>query len=666
MFEHLIQLFAGGRFEPLKAACTAILSTQPQQALAHHALGLLLAWSGRFEDSATHLRESLRPPHPPSPFLHLAHILHYGLKDTALALAVLEKGVDLNPSALELLEFKRSLGASAPCQVPQDTDARVSPCAASAARGHRLAGRMKEATETLILGLLNSPLDSGLLKEFGLCKQAEGLHAESAGCFRALTRVSPTNADSWCHLGAALLASGNPGQAAPALEAAIRIQPGWHLPHRHLAMAHLQSSQHDAALRSLQRCAGLAPEDTVSLSQLLFSLNYLPTRLQVDLPAAYLSARGRFGPALPRPQLPARLPRRLKIGYVSSDFSQHPVSYFLEPLLEHRDKSAFELFAYSNSPKCDATTARLKSRCDNWVEAWSLPDESLASQIRRDGIHILVDLSGHTPGNRLKVFARRPAPLQITMIGCMQTTGMPFMDLRVTDRFLNPHAKAEHETESLLLMDSGAVAFRPPEGAPAVPPLPCQHGAPFTFASLNDPAKVTEEALSLWAEILLATPESRLLLVQRPGGRLKQALEDLGVSGERIQERGYAPLDAYLRMHGEVDLALDPFPYNGLTVTLMGCWMGVPTVTLAGAAPPARTAADVLTRIGMREFVCDTPDSYVATAVRMFRDPDRLAAVRCGLRDRTRDAWCDGKGYTREFEAKVLDHFQRLIQSREP
>jgi len=661
MLEHLTLLLGTGHFAPLTVACENILRMQPRTALAHHALGLIHAWSGRFDEAVIHLKESLRPPFPPTPFLHLAHMLHHGLHDPTLALTVLERGVALNPSSLELSQLKRHLEASSPSQIAKGSSAQFSSGSCKTAKEHRLAGRLKDAAQTLIRGLLRTPLDVGLLEEFGLCKQADGLHEESSGCFRALTRVLPENAEAWCHLGAALLASGNPEDAAGALEAAIQIRPQWHLPFRHMAMAQLQRSQHEAAQQSLLQCSLLAPEDTVSLSQHLFSLNYLPTHLQANLPALYLSAGGRFGPAVSRPKLPARLPGRLKIGYVSADFSNHPVACFLEPLFEHRDRKTFELFAYSTSPKCDATTLRLKSFCDHWLDAWPLTYESLASKIRRDGIHVLVDLSGHTPGNRLKVFARRPAPLQVTMIGCMQTTGLPFMDLRVTDRFLNPHPPAEYESEALLFMDSGAVAFRPPDDAPEVTALPSLTGAPFTFASLNDPAKVTAEALDLWAKILLKTPDSELLLIRRPGCRLKEALQELGVCGERIKERGYTPMNEYLRMHGEVDLALDPFPYNGLTVTLMGCWMGVPAVTLAGAPPPARTAADVLTRIGLSDFVCSTPDSYVDTAVHMFNHSNYLSGVRKSLRNLTRTAWCNGSQYTQEFERKIHAHLQDAI-----
>lgn len=665
MLEKLIPLLGDGRFAQLKTACENILRAQPRQAVAHHALGLIHAWSGRFEDAVAHLNESLLPPYPPTPFLHLAYILHLGIRDQSSASAVLKKGIALHPNDPELKRLQSQLST---CSTAEDSKRRLAQelrDIQETARAHRIQGQHKEATQAALRGLLQSPLDAGLLEELGLCKQSQGMHTESAGCFHALTQVIPGSAEAWCHLGGALLASGDPDQAADALQAAIRFSPGWHLPFRHLAMAHLQRSRHEECLESLRHCTRLAPEDTVSLSQHLFSLNYLPNRLQGDLPTLYESAKTRFGPPVSRPPTPREFPERIKIGYVSADFSDHPVAYFLEPLFEYRDKQAFELFAYSNSARVDSTTLRLKSLCDHWREVWCLSDESLASQIRKDGIHVLVDLSGHTPGNRLKVFARRPAPIQVTMIGCMQTTGLPSMDLRVTDSFLHPNSRTPCETESLVIMENGVVVFRPPADAPEVSELPSELGAPFTFASFNDPAKVTSETLALWAKILLKTHGSELLLVKRPGCKLKQALQELGISADRIKEYAYGPLGPYLSMHGAVDLALDPFPYNGLTVTIMACWMGVPTITLTGLHPPARTAANILSRMGLQEFVCKTPESYIDTAIQMFSNREHLANVRKTLRDRTRNTWCNGLLYTQEFEKKIKVHLHDLITRQE-
>lgn len=649
-------LLSGGPMETLQAACENIIKKHPRQALAHHALGLIHAWSGRFEIAATHLGESLRPPFSASSFLHLAHVLRHGLLDELSARVVIEKGIAFNLNDPDLQALQHGPSTS---ETPETADDWFT--LLELAKGHRIEGRYTQAAHTLLKGLLHSPLNPGFLEELGVCKQAAGMHTESAGLFRALTRVAPENAESWCRLGTALLACGDPEAAAVALKRAIQIRPQWHLPFRHLAMAQLQSSEHDDAVRSLNHCTRLAPEDAVSLSQHLFSLNYVSPHLQAGLPCLYALLQNQFSAVVCRPPLPSELPKRLKIAYVSPDFSNHPVAYFVEPLLEYRDKESFELFAYCSSPKVDSTTIRLKSYCDHWRDAWALTDASLVSRIQEDGIHILVDLSGHTPGNRLKVFASRPAPLQVTMIGCMQTTGLPSMDLRITDRFLNPTAPPEYHSESPLLMDSGAVVFRPPDEAPEVTGLPCLTGTPFTFASLNDPAKVTEETLALWAKILHETPGSELLLVRRPGCKLKKALQNLGISADRIKERGYGPLHAYLAMHSEVDLALDPFPYNGLTVTLMACWMGVPTIALTGLQPPARTAANVLSRMGLQEFVCETAPSYIDTAVRMFSNRKHLATVRKTLRDRTRASWCNGRLYTQEFEKKIKAHLQDLI-----
>ena len=599
MREKIESLLASGDFLKLKTACETLLKTESEGPLIRHVLGLLLLWSGEFEGA-----ESLISP-------QITQAIR--LQDTSL-----------------------------------DVDTLV-----SEASKLRSEGKSSAAVFFLIKGLLGAPLHPGAISEMAESLGAEGRHIEAAGFFRTLSRLQPDNVDAVYRWGTSLLCASAPALAAPVLHKATTMKPTWHLPWRCLAMALLQDSQHVAATQALRVCMQLAPNDSVSLSQQIFSLHYCPESLQRELPGAYRAYAERFCP--PTPPTPLRLEKgeRIRIGYVSGDFKHHPVAFFFEPLLAHHDTQSFETFAYSNLQKRDSTTERLQSLSQNWRETVGLSNDAFVEMVRRDGIHVLVDLSGHTPMNRLLAFAKRPAPIQITMIGAMMSTGVPAIDYRITDSFLDPEGTMGYGTECPLRMRMGPVVFLPPAYAPDVAEAPVLAGHPFTFASLNDPAKVTDETLSVWAEILLKAPDSRLCFVRRKGNLMKKRLENLGVPEGRLIEKDYRPLPQFLKMLEEVDLALDPFPYNGLTVTLQSCWMGVPPLTLMGSTPPSRAAAMVLSKMGLPEFITYSKEEYVNRAVAFALDPSPLAKLRRTLRELTFVTWCNAEAYAREFEDKI-------------
>ncbi|NBV86310.1 MAG: hypothetical protein EBS01_08630 [Verrucomicrobia bacterium] len=599
MLEELETLLGRGEFLKLGTACDALLQRDPNTPLIRHVRGLLNLWSGEFEAA--------------QPLL--------------------------SPEITRELQSRQS----------GDNVAAL----LGSARSLREAKQTQLAFPLLIRCLLNSAQHPEALREMAECLLSEGRHREAAGFFRALSRLDPENPEVTFKLGMALLCAKAPAAAIPPLHKAAAMNPGWFLPWRALAMAFIQNSQHAAAAQALQICTQLAPDDPVSLSQKLFSLHYCPAAFQGELSSAYESFATQFSPPLPRPPLRLRDGERIRIGYVSADFREHPVSFFIEPLLAHHDPHAFEVFLYSNNAQEDAITQHLRSLAPHWRNTEGLSDAEWVEQIQRDAIHVLVDLSGHTAMNRLPGFGRRPAPLQITMIGTMLSTGMSAMDYRVTCAFLDPEGAAAYGSEAPMRLEAGAVVFQPPVQSPEVAPAPAGLGRPFTFASLNDPAKITEETLVVWAKILQLAPHTRLLLVRRPGNPTKQILEQLGISGERIIERDYQPLLRFLKMFEEVDLALDPFPYNGLTVTLQSCWMGVPPVTLLGDTPPSRAAGMILDRMGLDWFIAKSLPDYVQKAVHLAQNPAPLAELRLSLRERTLCAWGDAQKYTREFEDRV-------------
>jgi predicted O-linked N-acetylglucosamine transferase (SPINDLY family) len=330
--------------------------------------------------------------------------------------------------------------------------------------------------------------------------------------------------------------------------------------------------------------------------------------------------------------------RRLRIGYVSPNLSRHSVGYFIEPVIRSHDRRRFEVFCYYNHALADDATGRMRKAADGWRDIAAGDDESVERMVREDGIDILIDLAGHSKGNRLNVFARRPAPVQMTWLGYPDTTGLTAMDYRLTDQVADPAPAAElGHTEKLLRMDGCFLCYEPPDDAPPVK-LRGQDG-PVVFSSFNSIAKLNAETIRIWAGILAEVPGSLLALKSAPlrfpetVERVLEALERNGVDAARVDVRGWIGerrqhLDAY----GDVDIALDTFPYNGTTTTCEALWMGVPVITLAGHVHMSRVGASLLQCAGLDRLVARDKAAYVRLAVELANDTQGRQALRAGLR----------------------------------
>ena len=333
--------------------------------------------------------------------------------------------------------------------------------------------------------------------------------------------------------------------------------------------------------------------------------------------------------------------KRLRIGYVSPDFRDHPVAAFYEPVLEARDKKAFEIFCFDTSPAVeDAVTARLKRSADVWQCVTDMGDQALAETIRKSRIDILVDLSGHTKGNRLSMFALKPAPIQATWLGYLNTTGLTAMDYRITDGYLDPTGETERlHTETLCRLPLHS-CFRPSPQSPPVSPLPASTSGHITFGSMNQWPKVSNEVKDTWASLLKRVDRSQLLIVARGGqnpvfrDRIIGEFMLRGIEAARIRVSPALDFLRFLELFSEIDISLDPFPYGGGTTTMQSLWMGVPVVTLKGATAFARNSVGLLSEVGLEQLVAITPGGYVATAAECAGNLAHLVELRAGLRER--------------------------------
>jgi protein O-GlcNAc transferase len=353
------------------------------------------------------------------------------------------------------------------------------------------------------------------------------------------------------------------------------------------------------------------------------------------------------------------LEKRLRIGYVSPDFRDHPVAAFFEPLLEAHDKMAFEIFCFDTSPAAeDTVTARLRRSADVWQNVAALGDEALADTICKSQIDILVDLSGHTKWNRLLMFALKPSPIQATWLGYLNTTGLTAMDYRITDTYLDPVGETEHlHTETLCRLPHHS-CFRPSPQSPPMSPLPASTTGHITFGSMNQWPKVCDEVKDVWAAVLSRVDRSRLLIIARGGqnpvfrDRIVGEFVRRGIEASRIRVLPDLNFLAFLELFSDVDISLDPFPYGGGTTTMQSLWMGVPVVTLRGATAFARNSVGLLSEVGLKHLVARTPSEYAAAAAELAENPVGLAEMRAGLRDRVA-ASCltDARQFSKHLES---------------
>jgi predicted O-linked N-acetylglucosamine transferase (SPINDLY family)/glycosyltransferase involved in cell wall biosynthesis len=490
-------------------------------------------------------------------------------------------------------------------------------------------------------------------------------------------RIAPNVSHYLQTAGLVLAALGRSQEAIWSLRKAVSLHP--QNPDYHASLAHAlkEAGQADEAVESYRESLKLHPDQPRTRSSLLLAMHYTERNLDEihtehlqwnQLHADPSTSSGQGLSNSPDPD------RRLRIGYFSPDFCAHSVAYFFEPLLLHHDPAQADVYCYAHVPRSDEVTERFKRKSPNWREITRASDAELAEIIRRDQIDILVDLAGHTVHNRLGVFARKPAPIQVSYLGYPDTTGLTAMDYRLTDAYADPPGWGESlHTEKLVRLPRGFLCYMPPRDAPPVAPPPAERSGVVTFASFNALAKITPRMLAIWARILLQVPESRLILKSHSGlsdqATRKRLLETFAVAGvepHRVELHGrIATLAAHLELYHRVDIALDTFPYCGTTTTCEAMWMGVPVITLAGRAHVSRVGVSLLMQMGLPEMIAETPDGYVRKAAKLAADLPALADLRTNLRPRlSASPLMDGPGFARNVETAYRQMWHTWCQNR--
>jgi predicted O-linked N-acetylglucosamine transferase (SPINDLY family) len=539
------------------------------------------------------------------------------------------------------------------------------PAALEHARGLRTAGHPQEARCKLegIVGAGHA--DSRVYEELAHCFAAERRWADQARAWEAVIAITPDHRTAGFALAdVGLRKLGRYREAIDFYKAVRPDHPRFGDAQAGLAAAHYEVGEVDKSLAVYRAQIARGPADPMR-QDFVFRLNAAATVSPEEIFDEHRAWAALHADAVPRrhPQVERVAGRRLRVGYVGGDFRTHATANFLEPLLAHHDRSAFEVICYSNSTTEDAVTARMKGFTDGWNSIAGLGDDTVADLIEADRIDLLVDLAGHTAAERLGVFARRPAPVQIAYLGYLNTTGMAAMDYRITDALMDPAGESErYHTERLLRLPHSLWCYRPPDTAPVVP----RHSGTreIVFGSFHHVARLNARVLALWARVLMAVPRSRMLMMGVPDAqsqeRIAHAMGEAGVARERLEMRARGPTDAFWEAVGEVDIALDAFPYSGGATTCACLWMGVPVVTLPRRFGFGRSAATIVGNAGFGGFAASDEAAYLAVATSLACDFATLDDLRRALRDRMRRSrLMDEVGFAREFETALRNGVQR-------
>jgi predicted O-linked N-acetylglucosamine transferase (SPINDLY family) len=520
-------------------------------------------------------------------------------------------------------------------------------------------GRMDEAADAFRQATRLRPDYADAYNNLGNVRLSQGRLDEAIGRYRKAIELKPNHYQAHAHLGIAYSRAGRTQESIQCLEHAVELEPGSADAQNNLGNALLVAGRLDRALSVFRTALGLDPNYAPAVSNYLFALNYDPAIEPERLAQEHRTWAGRLEASLPTAAGHDNTPdpeRVLRVAYVSPDFRRHPVTAFMLAVLTHGNRNRMATILLADVTVPDATTRRLESLADGWHDTTGMSHEQLADLVRRERIDLLVDLTGHTSGNRLGVFARRPAPVQVSYLGYPTTTGMSSIQYLLTDEMVDPAGEDRLYTEALVRLPGGFSCYTPLDDTPAVSALPAPGSGRITFGALQTLAKLNSQVLALWARVIRQVPGSRLLIARDVlTGQIAREVADrllaAGLKPDDFELRHEFPPGGHLALYREIDIALDSFPWSGHTTACEAMWMGVPTVSLVGQRHAGRMVASVLSQAGLGDWLASDADGYVSIAARAAGDLDSLAALRSGLRQRmAASPLCDAARFANELE----------------
>jgi predicted O-linked N-acetylglucosamine transferase (SPINDLY family) len=668
-------LYARGATAEARTHWEVALGLDPGYAEAHYNLASALSDAGETESAIDHLQLSLRsrPDFAPG-YIRLGTALLRVVRPPEAAEAF-RQALRLRPDDIQALcglaHSLRRLDDPTGAESCLLQAVHLAPGSFDAHNmlGELLAGlgRLDEALEHFRKAVKAAPTDADGHYNLGEALQRRRQLAPAEFHLREALRLRPDFLDAYRSLAHVVVQQGRIDDALELCEEAIRRAPESAALQTAWGDVLAQAGRVSESAEAFREAVRLDPKAELAHGCLLNTLQFHPDLTPAELLAehriwaeAHLNAR----PSGPAPGHDRDPGRRLRVGYLSPDFRQHVLHHFLEPVLAHHDPREVEVFAYADVVAPDAVTARLRGLVRHWRSLCGLPDEAVARQVLADRIDLLVDLGGHT-GTRLGVFARRPAPVQLTWLGYPGTTGLEAIRYRLTDAVADPPGEPVCHTEELVRLPDGFCCYDPPCEAPEVGPLPAAGAGFVTFGGLHKLAKYNGRVFDLWCAVLRALPSARLLLFRDglrgpTADRLREEFVRRGIPADRVRLEHLVDHPSFLAVYRQIDVSLDTLPWSGHATACEALWMGVPTLTLLGDRHAGRMVASVLTGVGLPEFVTPTPAEFVARAVSLAGDLDWLAGLRAGLRDRVRSSPLgDAATFTRRLEVAYRQLWRR-------
>ena len=604
---------------------------------AYYNLGIVLSQTGQPEEAVAVYRQAISlKPNNPDAFINLGNaLMETGQVDQAIAAN--RQAIALKPNSPE---GHNNLG--------------------NALRDH---GQLEEAITAFAQAIALRPTYAEAHANLGIALGHTGQMQEAIAAAQQAIALKPNFPEAYWSLGIALRYTGQMDDAIAAARAAISLKP---TPEAYygLGIALAGKAQLDQAIAAYRQAIALRPSYSQAHSNLIFTMLYDPdcdARSIAQEAARWNDQHAQSLKQFIQPHANDPDPqRRLRVGYVSPDLRGHSVAYFLENLLAHHDAASVEVFCYSDVVRPDATTARLRKLVPQWRNIVGSKDAQVDKRVREDGIDILVDLTGHTSDNRLLLFARKPAPIQVSYLGYPYTTGLTAIDYRLTDAHADPPGMGDDSySEQLVRLPQTFLCYRPPDAAPVVGLVPAHSAGYVTFGSFNSLTKINGPLVAMWSKILHQVPNSRLILKTLGLGSAGTrqhilqyfAAHHLGPDRVEMIDRT-GTVAEHLQLYNRIDIALDTYPYHGTTTTCEALWMGMPVITLAGHAHVSRVGVTLLSNVGVPDLIADSPDGYVRLASALANDIARLDQFRSTLRQRMeRSPLMDAPGFARNVEA---------------
>lgn len=638
-----------GALDEAEASFAAALALQPDNIAYLNSLGLLLADSHRLDEAERHLRHAVTLDGSIADSRgNLGYVLNAQQRFVEAEVAI-RRALERRP---DLGELHTLLGATLVA-----------------------TNRPELATESYRTALKLQPNNAQYVYNLGFSFQEQGFFDDAKNCYRRALALKPDLPVALNNMGLILGFFGQFAEAEAACHRALEIEPENSRFHVNLGGVRLDQGQYALAETSFRRALELDPDYFYALSNILF-LHTLDGRhgdQQCLEDARHFGrlvsaqAAGRFN------QWQCEMePKRLRVGVVSGDIRDHSVGLFLEGFLKEIDPARIELIAYPTHRETNDLTTRVKPCFAKWSSLVSLPDDVAAKRIHDDGIHVLLDLSGHMAYNRLPVFAWKPAPVQASWLGYCATTGVAEMDYYIADAETLPEDQEKNFVEKIWRLPDSYLCFSQPVFEVAVVPPPVLTKGHVTFGSFNNLAKMTDEVIAAWSRILDAVPGSRLLLkskqLKEPSIRTSVLARYAahGIGAERlILENPIGNRGGHLAAYGLVDIGLDTFPYNGVTTTMEALWMGVPVLSLAGDRFLARQGVGILTHAGLSDWIAADTDELVAKAVAFSQDQTSLTQLRAGLRERILSSpLLDARRFARNFEDALWGMWKKYKEAK--